>query len=85
MSKPSIYDDRYLQFYKECLAFSQNNGSDDKAFLEKKFDEMCDRIEDGVLNINTQGCTYDTLLVVNGSRKGEIVYMDWNLELEFRI
>ena len=38
LSKPSIYDDRYLQFYKECLAFSQNNGSDDKAFLEKKFD-----------------------------------------------
>lgn len=90
LSKPSIYDDGYLQFYKECIALSKNNGSDDKAFFEKKgddlnakFDEVCDRIEDGVLNINTQGCTYDTLLVANGSRRGEIAYIDWNLDLEY--
>lgn len=90
LSKPNIYDKDYPQFYKECVALRQNGERDEQAFshekedeLNEKFDAMCDRIKDGVLNINTQGCTYDTLLVVNGSRKGEIVYMDWNLEIEY--
>ena len=90
LSKPSIYDDGYLQFYKECSAFFKNGRRDEEALsgkkeseLNAKFDAFCDRIRDGVLNISTQGCTYDTLLVANGSRTGEIVYMDWNLELEY--
>lgn len=83
LSKPSIYNDDYLQLYKECLSFSEDEffedeENDDSAFLEK---QIFSKVEDGVLNINTQGCTYDTLLVLNGSRKGEIVYIDWNLEL----
>lgn len=113
LSKPSIYDDGYLQYYKECLAFSEkefleDEQSDDNAFLEKKenrfnetLDEVYDiendnniedneesfceeqhqifsKLEDGVLHINTHG----SLLVVNGSRKGEIAYMDYyGLEL----
>lgn len=87
LSKPSIYDAGYLQFRRECVAFSEKY---DETLLEEKdnalyekYDDICERWEDGVLNINTQGCTYDTLLVVNGYRKGEIVYIDWNLELGY--
>lgn len=79
LSKPSIYDDGYLQYYKECLAFSE------KEFLEDNEESFCEeqhqifsKLEDGVLHINTHG----SLLVVNGSRKGEIAYMDYcGLEL----
>lgn len=90
LSKPSVFDENYPQFYKECLALRKDGESGEQAFshekedeLNSRFDAMCDRIEDGVLNINTQGCTYDTLFVVSGSRRGEIVYLDWNLEVEY--
>jgi len=86
LSKESIYNDNYLQFYKECVAFFDNEEPDDeKGYdeLDKKYDEFCDKINYGTLGITNQGCTFDTLLVVNGSRKGEIVYVDWNLELDY--
>ena len=124
LSKPSIYDDNYLQYYKKCVAFSEkeyleegsledeffeDEQSDDNTFLEKKeekfngkLDEVCDiendnniedneqafyeeqnqifpTLEDGVLHLNTHG----SLLILNGSRKGEIAYMDYcALELD---
>lgn len=74
LSKPTNYNDDYLQFCKKCLALSEKEKLDED---DINFGDCLD----GVLNINTQGCTFDTLLVLNGSRKGELVYIDWNLEL----
>lgn len=37
----------------------------------------------GLIIIGTQGCTYDNLLMGNGSEEGKIVYIDWNLEPEY--
>jgi len=85
LSKPTKYNDDYLQFYKKCLALSEKEKLDED-FFEEEYNIEDDDINfddclDGVLNINTQGCTFDTLLVLNGSRKGELVYIDWNFEL----
>jgi len=86
LSKESMYNDNYFQICDKCSDYFENEGNYDEEYLDKKYfelsNELYDRIKDGVLNINTQGCTFDTLLVVNGSRKGEIVYIDWNLEIE---
>ncbi|MGL4695560.1 SMI1/KNR4 family protein [Enterococcus larvae] len=47
------------------------------------YDEAMDRLYGGMLNIGTQGCTYDNLLMVSGSEIGKIVYIDWNLDPDY--
>lgn len=47
------------------------------------FDQAMERIYGSVLNIGTQGCSYDNLLMLNGSEKGKIVYIDWNLYSDY--
>ena len=55
--------------------------------LDSADDDMYEEIEQyintGVVIIGTQGCTYDNLLMCNGSETGKIVYIDWNLEGEY--
>lgn len=50
-------------------------------------DDLCEnemsKLFNGFIIIGTQGCTYDTLLLCNGSEKGKIVYIDWNLEWDY--
>ncbi|MBL1226131.1 SMI1/KNR4 family protein [Enterococcus sp. BWR-S5] len=43
------------------------------------YDKAMERLYGGMLNIGTQGCTYDNLLMLSGSEAGKIVYIDWNL------
>ena len=49
----------------------------------KKQEQIYNRLENGTLNINNQGCTYDGLLVVDGRRAGEMVYIDWELDVGY--
>jgi len=44
-----------------------------------EYDEIMNQVYGGLMIIGTQGCTYDNLLMVNGSEKDRIVYIDWNL------
>jgi len=50
---------------------------------DAEYDEIMRQVYGGLMIIGTQGCTYDNLLMVNGSEKGKIVYIDWNLEPEY--
>ncbi|MFK7602059.1 HEAT repeat domain-containing protein [Deinococcus sp. SM5_A1] len=43
-------------------------------------DEDSEAFYDGALTLLTQGCTYDVLLMVAGPYRGQIVYVDWNME-----
>jgi len=43
-------------------------------------DEDSEAVYDGALTLLTQGCTYDVLLLVSGPHRGQIVYVDWNME-----
>lgn len=47
---------------------------------DKEYNEIIKKICRGIFVIGTQGCTYDNLLMLSGSEKGKIVYIDWNLE-----
>lgn len=88
LSKPSIYNEDYLQFYNDNITLFENKKrydaqeDDEEAFHEKQ-KQIYDTLENGTLNINNQGCTCDALLVVNGSRAGEIVYIDWELDVDY--
>lgn len=57
----------------------ETDDADDDAL----FDEAMNRLYGGMLNIGTQGCTYDNLLMANGSETGKIVYIDWNLDPDY--
>jgi hypothetical protein len=50
---------------------------------DAQYDEIMEQVYAGLIIIGTQGCTYDNLLMVNGSEEGKIVYIDWNLEPEY--
>lgn len=50
---------------------------------DDQYDEIMEQVYAGLTIIGTQGCTYDNLLMINGSEEGKIVYIDWNLEPEY--
>ncbi len=50
---------------------------------DDEYDEIMKEVCGGLMIIGTQGCTYDNLLMVNGSEKDKIVYIDWNLDPEY--
>lgn len=50
---------------------------------DAKYDEIMKQVYGGIMIIGTQGCTYDNLLMVNGSEEGKIVYIDWNLDSKY--
>lgn len=43
---------------------------------DTEYDEIMKQVYGGLMIIGTQGCTYDNLLMVNGSEKDKIVYID---------
>ncbi len=53
------------------------NGDDDQ------YDKVYQQITTGVFIIGTQGCSYDHLLMCEGSERGKIVYIDWNLDYDY--
>jgi len=71
--KPVI--DRDLSVEKWNALMEQMDTNDDDVY-----DEIDRQINAGVLIIGTQGCTYDNLLMCEGSETGNIVYIDWNLD-----
>lgn len=88
LSKPSIYNEDYLQFYNDNITLFENEKrynaqEDDEESFHKKQEQIYNTLENGTLNINNQGCTCDALLVVNGSRAGEMVYIDWELDANY--
>ncbi|MCI8426690.1 MAG: SMI1/KNR4 family protein [Lachnospira sp.] len=88
LSKPSIYNEDYLQFYNEHITLFENEKryeerEDDEEAFHKKQEQIDNTLKNGTLNINNQGCTYNGLLVVNGRRAGEIVYIDWELDVGY--
>jgi len=42
---------------------------------DEEFERECDLLQ-GLLPIGSQGCTYETMIVVNGEHKGKVVYID---------
>lgn len=50
---------------------------------DTEYDEIMKQVYGGLMIIGTQGCTYDNLLMVNGSEKDKIVYINWNLDPEY--
>lgn len=50
---------------------------------EEEYDPLMYQLCAGMLVIGTQGCTYDTVLMCQGSERGKIVYIDWNLEPKY--
>lgn len=60
-----------------ALKMNKLDEADDETY-ERLMKEACG----GFNVIGTQGCTYDNLLLNNGSEEGKIVYFDWNLEPE---
>ena len=77
LCKENVYGDDFTQFWREFAEFIEYDEEEDS---DKKFEEYQSKLCDGVIHISYQGCTFDTLLVVNGKRKGEIIYISWELE-----
>ncbi|MDF2859554.1 MAG: hypothetical protein K0Q87_5405 [Neobacillus sp.] len=50
---------------------------------DAEYDEIMKQVYGGLMIIGTQGCTYDNLLMINGSEKDKIVYIDWNLDPDY--
>lgn len=49
---------------------------------DEEFEEVENKIHQGMIYLGTCGCTYDLMLVVNGSYSGRIVYThDWSDDL----
>lgn len=81
----------------EHVAAVSNEALIDKALTKEKwkrimdeteedddlYDEAMARLYGGMLIVGTQGCTYDNLLLVNGSETGKMVYIDWNLDSDY--
>ncbi len=58
---------------------NDNNIEDNEQAFYEEQNQIFPTLEDGVLHLNTHG----SLLILNGSRKGEIAYMDYcALELD---
>ncbi|WPC40108.1 SMI1/KNR4 family protein [Clostridium sp. JS66] len=58
----------------------------DSKMLEElsKDNDTYDTVLRGVKLIGSKGCTYSNLCIINGIGRGQIVYMDWNVEPELR-
>lgn len=79
----TIRDGAYLT--KPCLLYpsiSYENWQKHLHFLEQKdiadedYDHHASTLFQGLLEIGTQGCTYQTCLVLTGEHRGRIVYID---------
>ena len=73
---PVIDDSLSREMWNELM--EQMDTADDDLY-----DEIEQRINTGFFIIGTQGCTYDNLLMCRGSEAGKIVYIDWNLEIDY--
>lgn len=72
--KAWIDENLTLEQWNEKMNFLDDCNDDDL------YENEMSNLFNGFIIIGTQGCTYDTLLLCNGSEKGKIVYIDWNLE-----
>lgn len=76
MWEPFINKDLTKEKWNEAVDIMEN-GDDDQ------YDKVHQQITTGAFIIGTQGCTYDHLLLCEGSEKGKIVYIDWNLDYDY--
>lgn len=66
-----------LEMWKNTM-----DGLDEEDLTDDDWDETINMVMAGALNIGTQGCTFETLLMCKGSEIGKIVYIDTNFEGE---
>lgn len=56
---------------------------DNDNLSDEEYDEEMNKIYGGLLKFGTQGCTYDTAIVLNGAYKGRIVNLDLDMQKPF--
>ena len=79
LSKPcKIHHDLTDQEWSEVTSFETEEG-----ITDERYEEARGAVFQGMLNIGTQGCTYEMMLVVSGEHKGRVVYIDEDLQKPF--
>ncbi|MDS0527412.1 HEAT repeat domain-containing protein [Clostridium sp. SHJSY1] len=64
--------------WEELTKFSEEENIEDE-----QSDFLYSSLYQGMINIGTQGCTYEMMLVVTGEYRGRIVYIDLDLQKPF--
>ncbi|OWA33481.1 hypothetical protein B9G55_22750 [Saccharibacillus sp. O16] len=67
--RPGFTDGEWRQLEALCEKQAEQDG-------DEAYDADGQRMFQGTLCLGTQGCTYDTVLVLNGPYRGRIVYID---------
>ncbi|WP_179218682.1 SMI1/KNR4 family protein [Saccharibacillus sp. O23] len=74
--RPDFTDDEWRQLEAWCEEQAEEAG-------DEAYDADGQRMFQGTLCIGTQGCSYDTVLVLNGPYRGRIAYIDRDFQKPF--
>lgn len=55
----------------------------DEALSEEDYEYQSEALFQGMLNIGTQGCTYEIMLIISGEHQGRVVYIDLDYQHPF--
>lgn len=76
MSGESVIDSTLTKAkWKLLTAFAEKFDSDSEAY-----NQYYDRLFSGLMFIGTQGCNFQTMLILNGPDAGRVVYIDQDLQ-----
>ena len=76
MSQPCVIDSTLTnEKWKALTAFEEKLEHDDV-----EYDRQYDLLFSGLMFIGTQGCNFQTMLILNGADAGRVVYIDQDLQ-----